>query len=69
VALAGEYGLAVRVKLDIDGKLARYAELLRELPAGLSEWAPQAREILQEEKIVVISYQAIQRAWSGIRAG
>lgn len=25
--------------LDIDGKPARYAELLRELPAGLSEWA------------------------------
>ncbi|MFE2493253.1 polysaccharide deacetylase family protein [Streptomyces scopuliridis] len=64
VALAGEYGLAVRVwlepgrrklrpyglpvtdhpfldsfSLDIEGKQARYAELLRELPAGLSEWA------------------------------
>jgi hypothetical protein len=25
--------------LDIDGKSARYAELLRALPAGLSEWA------------------------------
>ncbi|MFE3706125.1 ChbG/HpnK family deacetylase [Streptomyces scopuliridis] len=25
--------------LDIEGKQARYAELLRELPAGLSEWA------------------------------
>ncbi|GAA1224962.1 polysaccharide deacetylase family protein [Pseudonocardia alaniniphila] len=25
--------------LDVEGKQARYAELLRELPAGLSEWA------------------------------
>lgn len=64
LALAGEYGLAVRVwlepgrqklrrrglpvvdhefldsfRLDVDGKPARYAELLRDLPAGLSEWA------------------------------
>jgi chitin disaccharide deacetylase len=64
VALAGEYGLAVRAwldparrklqrrglpavdhefldsfELDIDDKQARYARLLRELPAGLSEWA------------------------------
>ncbi|GAA0894948.1 hypothetical protein GCM10009574_065780 [Streptomyces asiaticus] len=64
VALAGEYGLAVRVwldggrrtargrglpvtdhdfldsfALDTDGKAARYAELLRALPPGLSEWA------------------------------
>lgn len=64
VALAGEYGLAVRIwlpparekmlrlgrpvtdhdfldsfSLDLDGKAARYAELLRSLPAGLSEWA------------------------------
>jgi chitin disaccharide deacetylase len=64
VALAGEYGLAVRVwlepgrqrmrrrglpvvdhdfldsfALDLPGKSARYARLLRDLPAGLSEWA------------------------------
>jgi hypothetical protein len=64
VALAAEYGLAVRVwlapglrqlrgrglpvtdnpfldsfSLDLDGKPARYLELLRELPTGLSEWA------------------------------
>jgi len=64
VALAREYGLAVRAwleparrkmrglgqpvvdhdfvdsfALDLDGKSARYAQLLRELPAGLSEWA------------------------------
>jgi chitin disaccharide deacetylase len=64
VALAAEYGLAVRAwldparrklrrrglpavdhgfldsfRLDTDGKQARYARLLRDLPAGLSEWA------------------------------
>ncbi|HEY6791576.1 MAG TPA: polysaccharide deacetylase family protein, partial [Trebonia sp.] len=64
VALADEYGLAVRAwldparrkllrrglpavdhefldsfRLDTDGKQARYASLLRDLPAGLSEWA------------------------------
>jgi hypothetical protein len=64
VALAGEYGLAVRVwlepgrqrirrqglpvtdhefldsfRLDIDGKPAHYGKRLRDLPAGLSEWA------------------------------
>ncbi len=64
VALAGEYGLAVRVwldlgrrklrrrglpvtdnhfldsfSLDLDGKSARYARLLRGLPVGLNEWA------------------------------
>ena len=64
LALAREYGLAVRIwlepgrrklrqrglpvtdhefldsfSLDIDGKAARYAKLLRDLPAGLSEWA------------------------------
>jgi chitin disaccharide deacetylase len=119
VALAGEYGLAVRVwleagrrksrrrglpvtdhegldsfDLDIHGKAARYAELLRALPAGLNHWAvhpglgdeasqaidpggwqvrqtdyeflisPQARDLLQQEGIVVLDYRAIQRAWS-----
>ncbi|WP_433356148.1 polysaccharide deacetylase family protein [Microtetraspora malaysiensis] len=64
VALAAEYGLAVRVwlepgrrkmrrrglpvldndfldsfSLDIDGKSARYSQLVRDLPPGLSEWA------------------------------
>ncbi len=119
VALADEYGLAVRAwlnpgreklrrrgrpvvdhdfldsfSLDLDGRTARYAELLRELPAGLSEWAvhpglgndearaidpggwrvrggdhafltsAEAREILQQERIVVIDYRPIQRASS-----
>jgi predicted glycoside hydrolase/deacetylase ChbG (UPF0249 family) len=64
VALAEEYGLAVRVwlepgrqrvrrrglpvvdhefldsfGLDLDGKSARYTQLLRDLPVGLNEWA------------------------------
>jgi chitin disaccharide deacetylase len=64
VALASEYGLAVRAwldparrklrerdlpvvdhefldsfRLEVDGKQARYASLLHDLPAGLSEWA------------------------------
>jgi predicted glycoside hydrolase/deacetylase ChbG (UPF0249 family) len=118
VALAGEYGLAVRVwlepgrqklrrrglpvtdhefldsfSLDIDDKAARAAELLHDLPAGLSEWAMhpglgneesqaidpgwrvrrsdydfltsrEARELLQQEGIVVIDYSTIQQVWS-----
>ncbi|MFE4369811.1 polysaccharide deacetylase family protein [Streptomyces sp. NPDC056835] len=64
VALAAEYGLAVRVwlepgrrmmrqrglpvidnefldsfSLDIEGKAARYVQMLGDLPAGLNEWA------------------------------
>ncbi|MCC8482452.1 polysaccharide deacetylase family protein [Streptomyces globisporus] len=64
VALAAEYGLAVRVwlepgrramrrrglpvtdndfldsfSLDVEGKTARYAQMLRDLPTGLNEWA------------------------------
>ena len=80
--------------LDIDGKSGRYAKLLHDLPAGLSEWAvhpalgdeqsqmvdpgwrvrrtdydfltsPQANALLENERIVVIDYRTIQRAWSG----
>ena len=119
VALAREYGLAVRAwleparrklrqrglpavdhdfldsfRLDLDGKSGRYAKLLRDLPGGLSEWAvhpalgdeqsqmidpgwrvrrtdydfltsPQARVLLESERIVVIDYRTIQQAWSG----
>ncbi len=79
--------------LDIDDKPARYARLLRDLPAGLSEWAvhpsvgseesqaidngwrrrrtdyefltsPQARQLLEQQGVVVIDYRPIQRAWS-----
>ncbi|RYJ31767.1 YdjC family protein [Streptomyces sp. L-9-10] len=118
VALAAEYGLAVRVWLEpgrhamrrrglpvidndfldsfslgVEDKTARYVQMLRDLPAGLNEWAvhpslgdkesqavdrgwpvrrtdyefltsPQAREVLQQEDIVVIDYRTIQRVWS-----
>jgi predicted glycoside hydrolase/deacetylase ChbG (UPF0249 family) len=80
--------------LAIDGKSARYAKLLRDLPVGLSEWAvhpglgneeaqaidpggwrvrrtdyefltaPEARQLLQQEGIVVIDYRPLQQAWS-----
>jgi hypothetical protein len=75
VALAREYGLAVRVwgeggrrkvrglpvtdndfldsfSLGLDGKAARYARLLRELPAGLSEWAVHPGVGDEESRVV-----------------
>ena len=81
--------------LEVDGKSARYAEMLRRLPAGLTEWAvhpslgsaesqtidpdgwrvrrsgfdflisPQAREIIQQEGITLISYEPLQAVWQG----
>jgi predicted glycoside hydrolase/deacetylase ChbG (UPF0249 family) len=81
-------------RMDTDGKQARFSQLLRDLPVGLSEWAmhpglgneesqaidpygwrrrqadyefltsPEARELIQQEGIVVIDYRAIQQAWS-----
>lgn len=75
VALAAEYGLAVRVwgeagrrrvsglpvvdhdfldsfSLGLDGKAARYARLLRELPVGLSEWAVHPGMGDEESRVV-----------------
>lgn len=79
--------------LDTDGKSARYAQLLRDLPIGLSEWAVhpgldsaelraiepdgghvrqtdsdflmshQARDIVQEEGIILLDYRALQDVW------
>lgn len=79
--------------LDPDEKATRYAELLRAMPAGLSEWAlhpslgnaqaqtlepdtlqvrkadfdffmsPEARDILNEEGIVLMDYRALQTVW------
>jgi predicted glycoside hydrolase/deacetylase ChbG (UPF0249 family) len=76
-------------------KAARYAQLLRELPAGLSEWAvhpgldssellaiepegnhsrqvdfdflisAEAREIIRQEGIILISYEPLQALWQG----
>ena len=81
--------------LEVDGKSARYAEMLRRLPVGLTEWAvhpslgsaesqtidpdgwrvrrsdfdflisPQAREIIQQEGITLISYEPLQAVWQG----
>jgi chitin disaccharide deacetylase len=82
--------------LDPAGKPARYAQMLRELPPGLSEWAvhpgfgnaelwaiepnswrvrqtdydflvsSDAREIIRQEGIVLLSYRPLQEVW---RAG
>jgi hypothetical protein len=79
--------------LDPVTKAARFAELLRELPVGLSEWAvhpgldnaelqaiesngqhirqtdfdflvsQQAKDIVQEEGIVLLDYRALQEVW------
>ena len=79
--------------LNVEGKSARYAELLRGLPVGLTAWAvhpslggaesqaidpdgwrvrrtdfdflvsPQAREIVQQEGIALISYEPLQAVW------
>ena len=82
--------------LDVGGKAARYAQLLHDLPAGLTEWAVhpgmggeqsrtidsgwrvrrtdyeflisrQARELLEQEGIVVIDYTTLRDAW--VQAG
>lgn len=82
---------------NVDGKAERYVELLRALPAGLSEWAvhpgvedegsryvdvgwvvcssdyaflvsSRARLVIDEERIVVISYERVQRAWTAVFA-
>ena len=79
--------------LDVETKTERYVELLRALPAGLSEWAvhpglddhashdvdtgwevrrsdhdflvsPLARQVIEQEGIVVIDYRRVQRAWT-----
>ncbi len=76
-------------------KSARFAQMLRELPTGLSEWAvhpgldsaelltiepegshsrqmdfdflmsPEAREIIQQEGIILLSYAPLQAVWQG----
>ena len=81
------------MSLDIVGKSARYAQMLRELPVGLSEWAVhpalgnaemqaiepeswqvrqtdfdflisrQAREIIEQEGIVLLNYKPLQKVW------
>jgi chitin disaccharide deacetylase len=81
--------------LDSDDKPARYEQLLRELPAGLSEWAVHpgldnaellaiegdskhvrqldydflmsqaAKDIIEEEGIILLDYRALQVVWRG----
>jgi chitin disaccharide deacetylase len=102
--LAKEYGLALRVRgrdwiesymMGTVDKAAHYARLLRELPAGLSEWAvhpgldssellaiepdgdhsrqldfdflmsAEAREIIKQEGIILLSYRPLQALWQG----
>lgn len=82
-------------RLNLDGKAARYAQLLRGLPDGLSEWAvhpglgdeeaqaidpgwrvrrtdyeflisAQARQLLEQENIILSDYRLLQRRWSQI---
>jgi predicted glycoside hydrolase/deacetylase ChbG (UPF0249 family) len=82
--------------LDTADKAARYAQLLRTLPPGLSEWgvhpgvgdaemqaveprswqvrqtdfdflvSQEAREIVQEEGIILLDYRALQAVWNRI---
>jgi hypothetical protein len=79
--------------LEGDGKAAQFAQALRALPAGLSEWAvhpglanaeligmeadwsqtrqadfdflmtADARQIIEQEGIVLLTYAALQRVW------
>ena len=81
--------------LDTVDKSARYAQLLHDLPVGLSEWAVhpgfddaevraigslgpwerqtdfdflisvEAREMIQQEGITLLSYKPLQQAWRG----
>lgn len=81
--------------LETAGKSDRFAQLLRDLPAGLSEWAvhpgladaellaiepdgaavrqadldfvvsAQAREVIEQEGIILLSYQPLQELWRG----
>jgi predicted glycoside hydrolase/deacetylase ChbG (UPF0249 family) len=88
-----DHNLLDSFRLDIDGKSARYARMLRDLPVGLSEWAvhpgldtaelraidpdgalvrqtdldfvlsAQAREIIRQEGITLLSYRPLQDVW------
>jgi hypothetical protein len=90
-----DHDLLDSFRLDTAGKSARYAQLLRDLPVGLSEWAvhpgledgellaihpdgarvrqtdfdfmisEEARAIIQQEGITLLSYRPIQEVWRG----
>jgi chitin disaccharide deacetylase len=91
---ASDHGVLDSFSVPITGKAAHYAQRLRELPPGLSEWAVhpslgdaeaqamqpaswqvrktdfdflisrEARDILDEEEIMLIDYRALQQASS-----
>ena len=88
-----DYDMLDSYRLDTVEKSARYAQLLREVPVGLSEWAVhpglgnaelqaiepeswqvrqtdfdflmsrEAREIIQQEGIVLLGYKPLQKVW------
>ena len=88
-----DHDLLDSFRLETGDKAARYAQLLRDLPVGLSEWAvhpgldnaelraiqpdgtqvrqtdydfvisAQAREIIQQEGITLLSYKPLQEVW------
>jgi predicted glycoside hydrolase/deacetylase ChbG (UPF0249 family) len=90
---ANDYNMLDFYRMSIEGRSARCAQLLRELPVGLTEWAvhpslgsaesqaidpdgwqirradfdflisPQAREIIHEEGITLLSYEPLQKIW------
>jgi predicted glycoside hydrolase/deacetylase ChbG (UPF0249 family) len=88
-----DHDLLDSFRLDTVGKSARYAQMLRDLPAGLSAWAvhpgldnaellaiepdgnhvrqtdldfmisSEAREVIEQEGIILLSYKALQEVW------
>jgi predicted glycoside hydrolase/deacetylase ChbG (UPF0249 family) len=92
-----DHDLLDSFSVPIPDKPARYAAMLRALPAGLTEWAvhpslgtpasqaldpdgwqvrrsdfdfltsPAARQIIDEEGIILINYEPLQRTWRGGR--
>src|SRR3989454_7060245 len=88
-----EHDVLDSYRLDTAGKSARYAQMLHDLPVGLSEWAvhpgledgellaihpdgahrrqtdfnflisAEAREIIQQEGITLLSYKPLQEVW------
>lgn len=91
---ANDHGVLDSFRLNTVDKSAQYAQLVRALPAGLSEWAvhpslgnaeaqalepdswqvrkadfdfliaQEARDILEEEGIVLLDYRPLQKVWS-----
>jgi chitin disaccharide deacetylase len=90
-----DHDLLDSFRLETGDKAARYAQLLRDLPVGLSEWAvhpgldnaelraiqpdgtqvrqtdldfmisAEAREVIQQEGITLLSYKPLQETWQG----